>query len=1122
MASTSSPEAARQPDGNALATPAASSSTRPPMKVTPVPIPKPGLQPSIPGQVPHRSANPSVPPTVAQETVRNSATPAPSASAVRPNHDAVRPIIQDGRVRSPMPGKLKGKLDKKSGMFGVMLMAGPNTSDTTKRDAEAKRASESTQLAAEQALASGEGVTRRRKFVRLPPDPEPNAPMSNPTPAPPPPPASTVATAQPGVYGLTDAGIKAEQARLLTVLRSLNPVQVVDQVCTALAFFGGIPGAPPPPNGAFPPSAMANGSGRHFVSWIAEIFPPLPNYGPVAVPAHVDLTRETATAEQGARKRGRPKGSKSTRPRKDKGIKKGPVWARPDPAPKSKSGRPVGRPRKERPPAAANPGEESWVDVDQDEDEEDNEPSVADPEQAPAAASASATHRVSPSTRTALPSGSQAPDAESTPKRRGRPKGAKTRQPKATPAAGNVVSTSEGSQPPQTSPAQQLPPVPRFAPILQVATSPAVPQAEGHPSSFTPVNSASTPQIGAEAAAQPDLQSTKKRGKAKGPKPKAKANQTASVDGSNTEATMTDDTAGASRIGSASAAPASSGQRPYSQHVSTSATQPSQTITLTLPRDGPQTSTANPTAQPPVTAQKRKRKSKNASQSSISEQNDDTQAIAQQALKNTSVTLPNDTETSEKQQASQRRLAGTQGTSLAPPPAKRQRKTKDTKSNAKPNAKDSANASRNTDVQSSVTDTSAASDATRDSFGHSFVATTQASAQDSMSLDVDHALSSLHSPHDDTHFGVESPTMENYQAQLQAQLEQDLEPEPSPVIQEAAKQNRADSSHLMPNQLQQQQYQQNRYTQRQPQGQQSKQSGLQVSQSSAGHVRSPSHQQQVTKSQQEGPRPSQAALRASQNSFTQYSPTSVQYGKSQSYSPQQGTLQRTGQQYAAATQQQQQYNATQQQYNSGQSQYSGGGQQQGSAQPSYPQQLVTAAGTTSFNTTQSPQFASTNNGFNAADGSYRGSATSVNVNSPFNPLQRNLTASTASNGYRSASAQTRSPSRFDTTPISQSQHQQAGANTSSQSLQNSNLQSFAAGSNPSTGWDLFDTQNTAPNQSQNMTSYGIGGGGSGASARSAAPGGVSGFAHSAQSGLGGFDTSGMGNGNDRFYGVGRR
>lgn len=1120
MASTSSPEAARQPDGNAPATLAASSSTRPPMKVTPVPIPKPGLQPSTPGQVPQRSANPSVPPTVVQQTVRNSATPAPSASAVRPNHNAVRPLFQDGRVRSPMPGKLKGKLDKKSGMFGVMLMTGPNTSDTTKRDEEAKRASESTQLAAEQALASGEG-TRRRKFVRLPPDPEPNAPISNPTPVPPPP--STVAAPERGVYGLTDAGIKAEQARLLTVLRSLNPVQVVDQVCTALAFFGGIPGAPPPPNGAFPPSAMANGSGRHFVSWIAEIFPPLPNYGPIPVPAHVDLTRETATAEQGARKRGRPKGSKSTRPRKDKGIKKGPVWARPEPAPKSKSGRPVGRPRKERPPAAANTGQESWVDVDQDEDEEDNEPSDADPEQAPAAASASATHRVSPSTRTALPSGSQAPDAESTPKRRGRPKGAKTRQPKTTPAAVNVDSTSEGSQPPQTSPAQQLPPVPRFAPIPQVATSPAVPQAEGHPSSFTPVNSASTPQIGAEAAAQVDLQSAKKKGKAKGPKTKANANQTASVDGSNTEATMTDDTAGASRIGSASAAPASSGQHPYSQHVSTSATQPSQTITLTLPQDGPQTSTANPTAQPPVTAQKRKRKSKNASQSSISEQHDDTQAIAQQALENTSVTLPNDTETSENQQASQRQLSGTHGTSLAPPPAKRQRKTKDTKSNAKPNAKDSANASRNTDVQSSVTDTSAASDATRDSFGHSFVATTQASAQESMALDVDHALSSLHSPHDDTHFGIESPTMENYQAQLHA--EQDLEPEPSPEIQQAAKQNRADPSHLMANQLQQQQYQQKRYTQRQPQGQQSKQSGLQVSPSSTGHARSPSHQQQATKSQQDGPRPPQVALRASQNSFTQYSPTSVQYGKSPSYSPQQGTLQRTqGQQYAAATQQQQQYNATNQQYNGGQSQYSGSGQQQGSAQPSYPQQLVTAAGTTSFNNAQSPQFASTNNGFNTADGSYRGTATSVNVGSPFNPLQRNLTASTASNGYRSASAQTRSPSRFDTSPISQAQHQQAGGNTSSQSLQNSTLQSFAAVNNPNTaGWDLFDTtQNTTPNQSQNMASYGIGGGGSGASARSPAPGDVSGFAHSAQSGLGGFDTSGMGNGNDRFYGVGRR
>ncbi|OIW34728.1 hypothetical protein CONLIGDRAFT_639071 [Coniochaeta ligniaria NRRL 30616] len=1103
MATTAGPKAATQLGASDFAASAAAASTRAPPKVTPVPIPKLGSQPSVPGQVRQPSANPSV-------------APASSASAVRPNHDAVRPIIQDGRVRSPMPGKLKGKLDKKKGMFGVMLMTGPTTSDIGKRDAEAKRASESTQLAAEQALASREGTTRRRKFVRLPPEPEQPPPSSFPPPPPQPTPPTAPAAPPVGFYGLTDAGIKAEQARLLTVLRSLNPVQVVDQVCTALAFFGGIPGAPPPPNGAFPPSAMANGSGRLFVSWIAEIFPPLPNYGPPMPPVPmprpapelVDLTQETT--ESGARKRGRPKGSKSSRPRKDKGIKKGPVWARPTPAPKVKSGRPVGRPRKERPPDAANPGEESWVDVDQ--EEEENEHSIAAPEQAPAPDSAPAASEVSPSVRTALPSGSQGLDVELTPRRRGRPKGAKPGLPKV-PATGDVGSSSEGSQPPQSSPAQQLPPVPRFAP-----TSAALTQPEGNPVSFTPVNSASAAQIEAEAAAQPETQSKRKGGKAKGSKSKAIADQSVSTADINIQSTTNDKAAAASGVESASAAPASYGQPPYTQYPSTSTTQPTQTVTLTLPQAPPQAAIANPIAQPPVTTQKRKRKSKNVGQGSISGVNNDTQAIAQQALETTGFTLPNNNETSEAQQGSPRQLSGTHEPSLAQPPAKRQRKSKDTKPNAKSNAKVNANAA----VQPPVADTSTISDASRESFGHGFQAATQASAQDSMSLDVDHALSSLQSPHDDTHFDVESPTMENYQAQLQAQLEQESEPEPDPstVMQQTARQNSVDTRQLMANQLQQQQYQQNRYKQRQQQSQQPQQSALQVSQSSTGHARSPSLQQQVIKSQQEGPRSSQPASRASQNSFTQYRPTNVQYGKPQSYSPQQGTLQTTqSQQYPTATQQQQ-YNTTQQQYPSGQSQYSGAGQQQSSAQSSYPQQLVSAAGSSSFTATQSPQFATTNNGFSATDGSYRGSGTSVNVNSPFNPLQRSLTASTASNGYRSGSAQNRSPSTFDASSISQAQHERTSSNTSSQSLQNSALQSFAAGSNPTAGWDLFDTSNSAPNQSQNMASYGIGGG-AGSSARST-PSGASGFAHSAQSGLGGFDTSGLGTGNDRFYGVGRR
>ncbi|KAH8905339.1 hypothetical protein BR93DRAFT_782378 [Coniochaeta sp. PMI_546] len=1116
MATATSPKAAGQLDGVAFDASAAGSSTRVPSKVTPVPIPKPGPRQLGPGQPSQPAGNPSSLAATPNDTVRQPSNPAHSIPAVRPNHDAVRPIIHDGRVRSPMPGKLKGKLDQKNGMFGVMLMAGPTTSDISKRDAEAKRASESTQLAAEQALALREGTTRRRKFVRLPPEPEPEPP-------PPPPPAAAPAP-PPGFYGLTDAGIKAEQARLLTVLRSLNPVQVVDQICTALAFFGGIPGAPPPPNGAFPPSAMANGSGRLFVSWIAEIFPPLSNYGPLLppvpvpppAPEHVDLTQETM--EPGTRKRGRPKGSKSSRPRKDKGIKKGPVWARPDPTPKPKSGRPVGRPKKQRPPDTANnTGEESWVDVDQDEEEDDH--SVADPEQPPATVSASATNQVSPSVRTALPLGSRETDGELTPRRRGRPKGAKTRQPKV-PATGDLASTSGGSQPPQSSSAQQLPPVPSFAPGPQPTTSPALSQAGGTAASFTPVNSASATQVGAEAAAQPEMQNKRKGAKTKGSKTKAKANQTASTADSNTQSTTSNQTAAAPGMISPNMAPST-----YGQHPPTSAMQPAQTITLTLPQALPQTSIPDSTGQTSKTTQKRKRKPKNASQGSTPGVNHDKQALAQQAHDTASLTLSNDTGTSGAHQGPPRQPSGTHDTTLAPPPAKRQRKSKDTKPNAQSNAKASTNPSANPNVQLSVADTTTAPDAAPESFVRSFEATAKASAQDHMSLDVDHALSSLQSPHDESHFDLESPTMENYQAQLQAQLEQESESEPSPVMQQAARQNRGDPSQLMANQLQQQQYQQNRYKQRQQQSQQPQQSALQVSQSSAGHARSPSLQQPATKSQQEVPRPSQPASRASQNSFTQYRPTNVQYGKPQPYSPQQGTLQTTqNQQYPAATQPQQQYNTTQQQFPSSQSQYSvGGGQQQASTQSPYPHQLVTAAGTSSFSATQSPQFTPTNNGFNAADGSYRGSATSVNVNSSYNPLQRSLTASTTPNGYRGGGAQSRPPSAFDTTPISQAQHQRTSSNTSSQSVQNNALQSFAAaaGSNPTAGWDLFDPSNTAPSQTQNMASYGIAGG-AGTSAARSTPSGASGFAHSAQPGLGGFDTSGLGTGNDRFYGVGRR
>lgn len=157
---------------------------------------------------------------------------------------------------------------------------------------------------------------------------------------------------------------KVEQARLLTLLRSLNPVMVVDQLCKGLAYFGGIPGAPPPVGDiGFPQSDSANGSGAYFVGWLAEIFPnmdtpkppslsisastpPLTSQVittsavtvPVAPTAPRSLTPDApstppaapvlpvpseSTTEQpvvpAKRKRGRPKGSKSSKVRADKG-----------------------------------------------------------------------------------------------------------------------------------------------------------------------------------------------------------------------------------------------------------------------------------------------------------------------------------------------------------------------------------------------------------------------------------------------------------------------------------------------------------------------------------------------------------------------------------------------------------------------------------------------------------------------------------------------------------------------------------------------------------------------------------------------------------------------------------
>ncbi|KOS21070.1 hypothetical protein ESCO_004285 [Escovopsis weberi] len=119
----------------------------------------------------------------------------------------------DGRVKNPVPSKLKGMADNRNGNFGVMHID-ISSSQAAFRNAAAKR-----------------------------------------------------------LLGLSPHETKMEQARLLTLLRSLHPLVVVDQLCKALAYFGGVPNAPPPNHSHFPESAKNNGQGSLFISWVAEIFP---------------------------------------------------------------------------------------------------------------------------------------------------------------------------------------------------------------------------------------------------------------------------------------------------------------------------------------------------------------------------------------------------------------------------------------------------------------------------------------------------------------------------------------------------------------------------------------------------------------------------------------------------------------------------------------------------------------------------------------------------------------------------------------------------------------------------------------------------------------------------------
>ncbi|QSZ30383.1 hypothetical protein DSL72_004906 [Monilinia vaccinii-corymbosi] len=214
----------------------------------------------------------------------------------------------DGRVRNPVPSKLKGKTDNKKGNFGVMHMAAstPGKKEalgkdaSAERDAAARRTSENTASRAKAAATEKYAPPKKRGL-----DAAKNEGGSRASPF-----ASRDDHKQ-RARPLTPDETKYEQARLLTLLRSINPVTVVDQVCKAVAYFGGIPGAPPPEDGIFPESANTRETGALFIGWLAEIFPDLSSAPEAPIPKTQD-----PNALKGKRGRGRP-------PRDSKGPENG-------------------------------------------------------------------------------------------------------------------------------------------------------------------------------------------------------------------------------------------------------------------------------------------------------------------------------------------------------------------------------------------------------------------------------------------------------------------------------------------------------------------------------------------------------------------------------------------------------------------------------------------------------------------------------------------------------------------------------------------------------------------------------------------------------------------------------
>ncbi|KAK4659712.1 hypothetical protein QC762_112770 [Podospora pseudocomata] len=1161
-----------------------SSRTATTSKVTPVPLPKPG---SMSSRAPMEKSAPAVP--TAPTTTASFGVLATSDSNVP---DASSGPHRDGRIRNPVPSKLKGKTDGSKGNFSVMHIDVAGRTEATERDAEAKRTSESTELAAKRAYENGYVSLRRSRFIHIPDEPEPAAkPIVLPQ-AP-----VTAAAHRTRQTPLTPEETKAEQARLLTLLRSLHPVLVVDQICKALAFFGGIPGGPPPGDG-FPQSAESNGSGSLFVGWIAEIFPRLggntAGQQPV-IPAIRDSDPPPLVSTR--RKRGRPKGSKGTRPRIDKGIKKGPLM-------KAVSGTAESQQH-------TNAADESWVDVEDDAvDEVDANVMLlaqsSTPQPVPQLQQSGVAHErpllaTSTPVRTTLPTApttsSSTIDLTPSARKRGRPKGSKNRPKDGSsdiPARAQTGDPLYSQRPDAVGTAARASsPRPQASQPAQASSTPRVFEHSTSSRPFTPVNagipSTATKKVGRSKALEDKQRPTSQRshippgittdhgaraatlsasGAASGVTTRVEPEtapggalpgaamdtvtgttqknlaQTgnASTSGPRTESTNKepatlsqglDNTLGSfattdfvySAPPDGLSSTSSHRSRPRPSQTSRQTENP-QGQTLALPTP-PSASPALPNTAPGSLGQKRKRTAKTGGSNHVVQSGASNQASPQ--MNGPALPTP---------PANVGSAHSTATSVLQPPVAKRPRRGKGPKETTAVANQDPAAANielSTTGAMVGLRSDSGPHSALSSSAAAALSLTTMTESRDMASDTNETSVPSVHSPHQN-HYEVQSPTMENYEAQLQAQIEQQAEMESQTV----SHQTRVDPP----------QYRSARQPRQQQQQQQS-------TSASTPQRRSPNTQPQVSNPQAGLSLATQLQTRMTgQGQYPQYLPPNSQYNQSQhskqSQSSSQSLSSSQHQQHHQQQQQQQQQqqsshflgqqklqgqivqgspaqqysvNSTQQQQRpSNQSSYTNKQQQQQqqqlSSQQRYQQQhLTTTVGSTnSYNTQPPSQFAgsATNNYTATTDGTYRASSTSLGT-STYVQRSQSTTPSTAAS-FRSSGTHGlphHSPS-FNTGSGAAQQRAGSASHATNQGVQGMSGSMQAFSGNTGGSWELFDTGHIdASGQPSSLgltNTYGI----NTTNARTSGNSSTFGAA-----GLGTYDTSGLPY-NERYHGVGRR